>query len=163
MGWQTWTKSVGKGNWIKMVLVAGAALALVKVFSPVAIEPTGKSDAMKDCLDFIPKNVKGLSILEGSRSKASIIRDMVPVMCAGESLFRHMQKMGEPIKPGRATFQVTVEFNGEVVTATVEDTTIQSKSFLNKIRRSILERDFVAWNREETDTRFVYPAYFGNR
>ena len=146
-----------------MILAAGVAFVLVKTFSPVSTEPIGKSAEPKDCFEIIPADINGLLILEGSRSKASIIRDMVPVVCAGEALFAQMQQSGDAIKPGTATFEVKVEFNGEVVSANMLETTIQSNAFLNKIRRFILEKDFAPWDREDTDTLFIYPASFGTR
>jgi hypothetical protein len=68
---------------------------------------------------------------------------------------------GEAIKPGSVTFQVTVEFNGEVITANIVETTIASKKFTTYVTRFITEIDFAPWNREDADTVFIYPAGFG--
>lgn len=39
----------GKGNWIKMLVVAGVALVLVKVFVPAAPAPTDPPKPPEEC------------------------------------------------------------------------------------------------------------------
>jgi hypothetical protein len=163
MDWRLRTKRVGKGNWIKMILAAGIALILVKVFTPQETNPPDKPFSLKACLDSVPAKVDGLKVIKGSRSKKSIIKDMVPVVCRGEALFKRLQAEGEAIEPGAVTFQVTIEFNGEVIQAKIADTTIASKKFNTYVTRCITGIDFAPWQREDIDTVFIYPAYFGKR
>lgn len=160
---RVWFKVLNNGNWAKMILAAGIALVLIKVFSPQTTNSPVKPFSYKTCLDSVPDEVDGLKVLEGSRSKRSIIKDMVPIVCQGEALFKQLQFEGETIEPGAITFQVTVEFNGEIIQAKIVNTTIASKKFNRYVTRFITGIDFAPWNREDTDTEFIYPAYFGNR
>ncbi|MDY6854382.1 MAG: hypothetical protein SWO11_06685 [Thermodesulfobacteriota bacterium] len=105
--------------------------------------------------------MKGLTVVSGPRSKQSIILDMVPVICNGHTLFEYMKSKGKKLTAGSVTFKVTVEYTGEVLSATIEDTTIQSEEFLCKVSNFIMDMDFVVWARDDKDTVFFYPANFG--
>lgn len=163
MAWQGWIKSIGKGNLIRIILAGAVALVLIKVFAPQETRSPDKPFTLESCLETTPAEVDGLKVIAGSRSKASIIKDMVPLICRSEGLFKQLQSSGEMIKPGSVTFQVSVEFNGEVITAKVVDNTIESKKFIKYVSRFINEIEFSPWNWEETDTVFLYPAMFGQR
>jgi predicted transcriptional regulator len=110
------------------------------------------------CMETVPKEIKGLKILDGPRTKASIIRDMVPVVCNAQVLFQKMKKNGEDINAGKVIFLVTVEYTGEVYKADIEETTIQSDKFLREVSDFIMDTDFVGWARNDIDTVFEYPV-----
>lgn len=113
------------------------------------------------CMASIPGEVKGLTIVEGPRTKASIIRDMVPVVCNGQVLFYRMQSTDSDLKSGSVVFRVVVEYTGEVVAVDVEETTIQSRAFLKEVSDFIMDMDFIGWARNDIDTLFLYPIRFG--
>jgi hypothetical protein len=113
------------------------------------------------CLASIPGEVKGLTIVEGPRSKASIIRDMVPVICNGQVLFHRMQSADPHLKAGSVVFRVVVEYTGEVAAVDIEETTIRSRAFLKEVSDFIMDMDFIGWARNDVDTVFRYPARFG--
>jgi hypothetical protein len=115
----------------------------------------------KTCFDIIPDRVKGLKIIQGTRTNKSIIRDMVQPMCYGHVLFNRMKTNGETINAGDVVFKVYVEYTGEVYRVTVENTTIQSEEFVRRVSDYIIDTDFVPWVRHDTDTVFLYPAKFG--
>jgi hypothetical protein len=115
----------------------------------------------KNCFENIPSHVKGLKIIEGPRTEQSIIRDMVPAVCRGQALFKHMTSSGDSINPGRVVFKVRVEWNGEVNNVSIVESSVQSNKFLREVSDFIMDFDFVAWSRHDTDTIFFYPANFG--
>jgi hypothetical protein len=130
-----------------MVLCACCASA------PRAFDP-------KTCMETIPRRIEGLEILQGPRTYQSIVRDMVPVVCNAQVLFRRLKNSGETIHGGSAVFRVAVEYTGEVYHASVEETTIDSKRFLREVADFIMDTDFVGWARNDTDTVFLYPMTF---
>lgn len=144
---------------MKIVLYLSiCALQCVYACSPYI--QRSSSDA-NNCFEIIPRHVKGLTVVSGPRSKQSIILDMVPVICNGHTLFEYMKSKGKKLTAGSVTFKVTVEYTGEVLSATIEDTTIQSEEFLCKVSNFIMDMDFVVWARDDKDTVFFYPANFG--
>ena len=114
-----------------------------------------------ECMENIPQVVKGLEILEGPRTRQSIIFDMQPVVCSAQALFHKMCNEGKQIKDGRVIFRVVVEFNGEVINASVEESTVGSEEFARKVTGFILAHDFGVWNRDDVDAVFLYPVNFG--
>lgn len=86
---------------------------------------------------------------------------MVPPICSGHALFKHMKTKGQEINPGCVVFRVVVEYTGEVAYAGIEETTIQSKTFLREVKDFIMDTDFVLWGRDDEDTTFLYPVTFG--
>lgn len=161
MAKQEWIKGMGKGNWIKMALVAGIALVLVKIFSPQAPQAPDKPFTVKDCLSSVPADVRGLKIIEGSRSKAAIISDMWPMVCQSKALFEKMIDDGAPMAPGSMLMQVVVEFNGEVISVKIQDSDITHRPFRNRVIDMIAAKDFTFWSREDADAVFLYPIHFG--
>ena len=115
---------------------------------------------LRKCLEKIPNRVKGLKIISGPRSKQSIIRDMVPVVCSGRALFMNMNKNGKEINKGYILFKILVEYTGEVNKVSVEEKTIQSDEFLRRVSDFIMDKDFVFWGEDERDTVFLYPIHF---
>ena len=116
----------------------------------------------RKCVEEIPAKVKGLSIVSGPRSKKSIIRDMVPVVCNGHVLYNRMASQGMAINKGTILFRVLVEYNGEVQKVVIEETTIQSKVFLQEVSDFISDTDFVFWGGNDEETVFLYPMTFGD-
>jgi hypothetical protein len=114
----------------------------------------------QECMDTVPKNVKGLKIFEGPRTEKSIINDMVPVGCYGRVIYERMKSRGKTDISGTITFKVTVEYTGEVYKVEIEDTTIGSEAFVKRLTDLIMDTDFTGWSRNETDTIFVYPMSF---
>lgn len=158
---QKWTRSIGKGSWIKMVVVAGVALALVKVFSPETQPPADQPTKAGDCLASVQGDEKNLRILEGSRTKTNILHDLAPLICRGRKVFDKLKAEGEAIEAGTVTIRMVVEFNGEIISAEVQETSINSRTFLNKLTGLIAMSDFGFWNREDEDAVFIYTARFG--
>ncbi|MFO7963207.1 MAG: hypothetical protein R6U50_04740 [Desulfobacterales bacterium] len=111
-------------------------------------------------MDTIPKNVNGLKLISGPRTKKSIIQDMVPVVCYGRVIFEKLKKRGETNISGHALFRVVVEYTGEVNSVHVEETTIGSEKFLRNLSDLIMDTDFIGWRRTNTDTVFLYPMTF---
>lgn len=114
------------------------------------------------CMASIPKNVEGLEIVQGPRTKESIIEDMVPIYCNAQVLFRKMNAEQKTVNSGKVVFKTLVEYTGEVVGVEIDETTIKSEEFLRKVTDFILRTDFVSWARDDTDTLFVYPIVFGD-
>ncbi len=115
----------------------------------------------RSCLDHVPEQVKGLKILSGPRSDASIIRDMVPAVCGAQVLAERMKNDGIEIAEGSVAFRVLVEYTGEVNRVTVERTTLVSEELIERIRELILNTDFIYWREEDdVNTEFVYPVHF---
>lgn len=116
----------------------------------------------KTCFEKIPDRVEGLEILSGDRTSESIIRDMVPSICHGHALFHHMRKRGEEVAPGTVLLRVRVEYTGEVMGVSVEESTIESEPFLRRLRDFVMDSDFTVWARGKEETVFKYPAAFGD-
>lgn len=129
--------------------------------SSCSFKSPGSTHDSRHCLDRIPGDVKGLSIVSGPRSKPSIIRDMVPVMCNGQILFDRMQLQDPGLNPGPVVFRVVVEYTGEVAGVDIKEASIPSDAFIKKIAGFIMDTDFVSWAPGEEDTVFIYPAKFG--
>lgn len=161
MAKQSWIKGIGKSSWIKMVMVAGIALVLIKVFSPQADQAPEKSFTVKDCLSSVPSDIKGLEILAGSRGKVAIIGDMLPMVCQSKALYRKMVAEGAPMAPGRMVMRVVVEFNGEVIAVKIEESDITHRPFRNQVIDMIAAKDFTFWSREDADAEFLYPIQLG--
>lgn len=113
------------------------------------------------CLEIVPDRVEGLKVVSGPRSKGSIIRDMVPAVCNGHVLFNRLKSKGTKINPGSVTFQVLVEYTGEVYDVKVITSTIQNTKFLGKVSDFIMDSDFTLWGGNDADTIFLYPVEFG--
>lgn len=158
---QKWTRLMDRGSWIKMIVVAGLALVLIKVFAPESRPPVELSLKPKDCMTSVYADEKKLRILEGSRSPANILRDLAPSICSGRAVYERLKSEGENIESGTVTLRMGVEFNGEIISVEVQETSINSKKFLNELTGSILMSDFSFWNREDEDAVFTYTAHFG--
>lgn len=116
----------------------------------------------RTCLDIIPRKVDGLQILAGPRTEANIIRDMVPAICNGHALFQQMQAREPGLNAGTVSFKVVVEYTGEVNAVSIEETTLNSRVFLQSVSDFINDSDFTPWVRSDEDSVFVYPARFGS-
>lgn len=114
----------------------------------------------KTCLEIIPEHVKGLKIIEGPRSEKSIIRDMVFPICNGHVLFGQMRSKGDKIQPGTVVFRVVVEYTGEVIAVSVQESSVGSDQFTRNVSDFIMDTDFVGWTRNDVDTVFLYPVHF---
>ncbi|MBR9984791.1 MAG: hypothetical protein KFF68_02665 [Desulfosarcina sp.] len=150
---------VGKLRWrsgrvVMAIIVLAVAAACAPHIQKKPFDP-------RRCMAHVPQHVKGLTILEGPRSKASIIRDMVPAICNGQVLFYRMQSTDPQLQAGSVVFRVAVEYTGEVIAVDVKETTLQSDVFLKKVSDFIMNMDFIGWARNEIDTVFVYPVQFG--
>ena len=119
-----------------------------------------KSFDHQTCLDSIPDKVSGLTILEGPRTKSSLISDMVPAVCYSRVLVEKKKANGENNIKGDVTFEIQVEYTGEVVRVEVVETTIQSQPFVRKVADFIMDTDFVGWVQNDVDTVFIYPMSF---
>jgi hypothetical protein len=86
---------------------------------------------------------------------------MVPAICSGHALFKHLRSKGHRIKAGYVVFRVVVEYTGEVGHVTVEEATIQSEEFLREVSDFIMDTDFVMWGGDDRDTVFLYSVQFG--
>nr|WP_320015657.1 hypothetical protein [uncultured Desulfobacter sp.] len=151
----------GKGNWIKMFVVAGVALVLLKVFGPALPPPADPITTPEDCLASVSADEKNLRILEGSRTKTNILHDLAPLICKGREVFDKFKTEGETITAGTVTLRVVVEFNGEIISTEVLETSIDSRMFLNELIGIFNMSDFSFWNREDEDAVFTYTARFG--
>lgn len=166
MDWLKITRKSGTGNWIKIILPAIVALILIKLFVPEATTKRVQKDqpfSMKTCLESIPRDVKGLEIIQGSRSKTSIIHEMVPIVCNAKALFKKLTAEGTAIESGSMTLRVIVEYTGEVISVRIQDSGITYRPFRNKIIDMIADSDFTPWQKEDTDTEFLYPIHFKSR
>ena len=150
---------VGKMRWspgrvVLVIIVLAVATACVPHTHKKPFDP-------RRCMAHVPQHVKGLTILKGPRSKASIIRDMVPAICNGQVLFYRMQSTDPELQAGFVVFRVVVEYTGEVIAVDIEKTTLQSEVFLKEVSDFIMDMDFIGWARNDIDTVFVYPVQFG--
>jgi hypothetical protein len=140
-----------------------AVLSLLLIFA--CVNPSQKKNTKFDhvkCMDTVPSRVKGLNVLSGPRTEKSIIRDMVPVNCYAQVLFRKMKSDGEEINAGEVVFRITVEYTGEVYASSVEETDIRSNRFVQRVADLIMDTDFVGWALDSEDTVFLYPMSFGD-
>lgn len=150
-------ENINKSIQILTSVLLGAILAF-SLFGCAAGGP--KPIDPKSCMETVPSNVEGLKILQGPRSRQSIIRDMVPIVCNGRFLFNRMRLKDPSLKGGRVIFGVTVEYTGEVMKVNVLETTLESNVFLDKVSNFIMDSDFVGWARDDMDTVFAYPMVF---
>lgn len=158
---QNGARFLGKGNWIQMFVVAGVALMLVKVFGPALPPPTNLATTPEDCLAYVYADEKNLRILEGPRTKTNILHDLAPLICRGRKVFDKLATEEETIAPGTVTLRVVVEYNGEIISTEVLDTSIDSRTFLNELTGIFDMSDFSFWKREDEDAVFTYTARFG--
>ena len=158
---QNGTRFLGKANWIKMFVVAGVALILVKVFGPALPPPANLTTTPEDCLAYVYADEKNLCILEGPRTKTNILHDLAPLICRGRKVFDKLAAEEETIAPGTVTLRVVVEYNGEIISTEIQDTSIDSRTFLNELTGIFDMSDFSFWKREDEDAVFTYTARFG--
>ena len=165
MDWKAILKKNGKGSLVKMGAAGILALGLVKIFAPEAVQAPDpdRPFSMKTCMEYIPEDVDGLKVIEGSRSKASIIHEMVPITCKARAIFERMKEEGAAIKSGRMIVRVVVEYNGEVISVRIEASDISYRPLRNRVIDLIADSDFNPWHREDTDTEFLYPIHLGRR
>jgi len=151
-----------KFSFLKTALWGLTALSMV-VFVSGCSQPRKEDKPFNpaECMENIPKDIKGLVVLEGPRTRESIIVDMQPVVCSAHALFQKMRQKGKQISDGKVVFRVVVEYNGEVINASVEESTVESEEFMRKVTGSTLAHDFGVWNRNDVDAVFLYPATFG--
>ena len=126
-----------------------------------AVKMQKKPFSLRLCMEHVPHLVEGLVVLDGPRSKGSIIRDMLPVRCNGEVLFQRMQANDHSLTAGSAVFRVVVEYTGEVIAADVMESSIQSDRLVQRVRDIIMDTDFVGWAPNDTDAVFIYPVEVG--
>lgn len=150
---------MGKGKWIQVFVLAGVALLLVKVFAPAP--PPVPPTVPEDCLAFVHADEKNLHILEGPRTKTNILYDMAPLICRGRKVFDKLTAEGETISAGTVTLRVVVEYNGEIISTDIQETSIDSRHFLNELIGIFNMSDFSYWNRDDEDAVFTYTARFG--
>jgi hypothetical protein len=110
-----------------------------------------------ECLDRVPKRVAGLKIEQGPRSELSIIHDMRLAVCNGQVLFH---KSEPAIANGRILLRVRVEYNGEVLSAEVVESTMGSNELEKKIADFVMDTDFPPWARHKQEAIFFYPVIF---
>lgn len=151
---------MGKGKWIQMLVMAGVALLLVKVFAPVSPPPVSPTTP-EECLAFVQSDVKNLRILEGPRTPDNILYDIAPLICRGRKVFDKLNSQGETIPAGTVTLKVVVEYNGEIISTDIEETSIDSRRFLNELIGIFNMSDFTSWSREDENAVFTYKARFG--
>ena len=132
------------------ILVIGGCTAVDKtpVFTP------------RTCLSEAPGNPDGIEVLSGPRTRLNLAVDMHPIYCNGQVLLKFMNEEGMQVAPGTVWFKVSVEYTGEVVSAQVVKSDIDSKEFLRKISDMIADSDFTPWQRHDEDTEFIYPMTF---
>lgn len=134
---------------------------LVWLLSSACAGPsTSKPFDHQTCLDTIPDKVKGLTILEGPRTKTSLIRDMVPAVCYSRVLAGKHKTDGKSPPKGEVSYRIQVEYTGEVMRVDVVETTIQSQQFVRRVADIIMDTDFIGWIRHDIDTVFIYPLSF---
>ena len=75
------------------------AIAVMAIAACTSHTPTASFDP-RHCMEVIPETVDGLTVVEGPRTKASIIRDMVPVVCNGHVRFDRMLATDPDLKAG---------------------------------------------------------------
>ena len=137
-----------------LIISIGWSFAACATHSTVPCNP-------KRCVEIVPKQVKGLQVLSGTRHAQSIINDMVPVVCNGHALFKRMQAADPTLKPGKLIYRVVVEYTGEVNRVTVEETNLASRRFIDYLSDYMMDSDFAGWAIDETDSVFLYPMAFG--
>ena len=138
-----------------------AAVAIAAFWACSPVNPAADFDP-RTCLDIIPREVKGLQILAGPRTEANIIRDMVPAICNGHALFHRIQAREPGLTAGTVSFKVVVEYTGEVNAVSIEETTLNSRVFLQAVSDLIANSDFTPWARSDEDSVFLYPVRFGS-
>ena len=146
-------------GWPCLVVLSVSLLSAVSACAPHAHKSPFDP---RRCMAHVPREVEGLTIVAGSRTKASIIRDMVPVVCNGQVLFNREKIQDPQLKAGTVIFRVVVEYTGEVIAVNIAETAIQSDAFLRKVSDFIMDTDFVGWARDDIDTVFLYPVRFGS-
>ena len=139
---------------MRTICIAGLLAACTLGSQPSKFDP-------KQCLETVPARVDGLQILAGPRTARNIIRDMVPAICNGQVLFRRMKSAVPHLHPGTVHFRVVVEYTGEVLAVSIEETTITSQVFLREVSDFVMDSDFTPWARSDADSVFLYPALFG--
>ena len=100
---------------------------------------------------------------KGPRTTTNILHDLAPLICKGRKVFDQLKADGEAIEAGTVTLRVVVEFNGEIIATEVQETSIDSGTFLNKLTGIFAMSDFSFWNREDEDAVFTYTAKFGEK
>lgn len=114
----------------------------------------------KTCMERSLPGVPGLHILRGERTERNIIADMQAAYCNGQVLLKLMHAEGEPVKAGTVVFRIVVEYNGEVISARVVESDIESEKFVRRLSDIIMDLDFTPWQRHDEDTEFTYPLTF---
>lgn len=142
---------------LKKILFTGTAL--IAIGGCAAIAPSHKFDP-GTCLNETPQRVEGLEILSGQRTAGSITHDMQEAYCNGQVLLKLMNENGKAVTGGTAWFKVVVEYTGEVNSAKVIKSEIQSGEFLKEVSDMIMDTDFSPWVRNGQDSEFIFPMTF---
>ncbi|WDP89517.1 MAG: hypothetical protein HUN04_07190 [Desulfobacter sp.] len=85
---------------------------------------------------------------------------MHSAFCNGQVLLKQMNEKGTPVYGGTVWFMVGVEYTGEVTSARVQKSEINSDKFVQRVREMIMDSDFIPWQRNDEDTIFIYPMTF---
>jgi len=146
-------------SWNTVVLSTAMGLLCFSACDNEAVKDVPFS--YRDCLDHVPDSVQGLKILAGPRTEKNIIRDMNPSMCQAYALLEEMRASGRKVGPGSVVFKVVVDYNGEVMQGTIDQTDMDAEEFLDKVVGIIGSSDFTYWRgKNDEETVFLYPVRF---
>lgn len=136
-------------------------LMMIACMSMVTVTCGKKKEPAKpqDCYKTFPKAVKGLKIT-GERSERNIIKHMVPFVCDLQELYqKRLQK--KPDLKGTLELRILVEFNGEIMSYSIERTSIEDALFLKEVKHRLAFLSFDSYGPFNSETEFIYPVRFG--
>ncbi len=113
----------------------------------------------EDCYEIFPKTVDGLKIT-GERSERNIIKHMVPFVCYLQELYQKRLQEKPDLK-GILELRILVEFNGEVMSYSIERTSIEDPLFLKEVKHRLAFLSFDSYGQFNSETEFIYPIRFG--
>lgn len=148
---------IGNYRLAKQSILLGAAFTMLCGCSSHSDSPVFNP---KTCLQEVPQTVPGVRIISGPRPEKNIIANMQPAYCNGQVLLKLMNESGKTVSTGTVWYKVTAEYNGEVISAEVIKSEIQSPEFLRNVSDMITDLDFTPWQRHDQDAEFIFPMTF---
>jgi hypothetical protein len=124
----------------------------------VACSSAEQSNLSEDCYESIPEKIPGLKV-QGERSEKNVIKNLWPVVCRAQELYRERLKYDPSIK-GTIELKVSVEFNGEIGPYSIIRDTIEDKAFERQLLDIIGYLDFDSYGSFNSETEIILPIDF---
>ncbi|MBD3422371.1 MAG: hypothetical protein GF398_19835 [Chitinivibrionales bacterium] len=127
------------------------------ILSGCAEKKQSSEMSFKDCIEIVPQKVRGLSV-QGPRTESNVIKDMVPFNCKLNEWFATYASENS-ITKASVDLSITVDHIGEILTASIEKSTVDDPAFSKNLLKMAYSIEFSYWGEEkEGETIIRYPV-----